>query len=102
MGKRAAKNEAYRKALEKLQPAEDFARLIIRKRMELGLTQEDVAERMGTTNTVISRLESGQHQASLKTLRRLAEAFESRLVVGFEAETATEDAESAPPVLAGV
>lgn len=86
MAKRAAKSDAYRAALDQLRPAEDLARLIIRKRMELGLTQADVARRMGTTNTVISRLESGQHRASLTTLRRLAEAFESRVVIGFEAE----------------
>ncbi len=86
IAKRAAKSDAYRNALEQLRPAEDLARLIIRRRMQLGLTQEDVARRMGTTNTVISRLESGQHRASLTTLRRLAEALESRVVIGFEGE----------------
>jgi transcriptional regulator with XRE-family HTH domain len=39
---------------------------------------------MGTTASVISRIESGQHATSLRTLKRLAEALELRLVIGFE------------------
>ena len=39
---------------------------------------------MGTSHSVISRIESGQHPTSVTTLRRLAEAFETHLIVGFE------------------
>jgi len=86
MDANAAAEQAYREALQELQPAENLARLIIHRRTELGLTQQEVAERMGTSHSVISRLESGQHQVSLRTLRRVARAFESRLVVGFVPE----------------
>jgi ribosome-binding protein aMBF1 (putative translation factor) len=47
-GKRhARKSAAYRKALEEQLPYEQFARLVIRKRMQLGLTQQELAKRMG-------------------------------------------------------
>jgi transcriptional regulator with XRE-family HTH domain len=39
---------------------------------------------MGTTASVISRVESGQHRSSAETLRRLAEALEGHAVLGFE------------------
>jgi transcriptional regulator with XRE-family HTH domain len=51
---------------------------------DLGLSQRDVAERMGTSNTAISRIESGRHPTKQDTLARLAEALEMRYVHGFE------------------
>jgi len=92
MQKRARQSAAYRAALEEQRPFEEFARLVIHKRMALGLTQEELAQRMGTSHSVISRLESGQHSASLATMRKLAQALESHLVYGFQDEAP--DAES--------
>lgn len=77
-------SQAYAAEWERLRPFEEIARLVILRRGRLGLSQEDVAERMGTTASVISRIESGQHATSMKTLKRLAEALELRFVVGFE------------------
>jgi transcriptional regulator with XRE-family HTH domain len=39
---------------------------------------------VGASHSVISRIECGQHPTSVTMLRRLAEAFETHLVVGFE------------------
>jgi transcriptional regulator with XRE-family HTH domain len=39
---------------------------------------------MGTTASVVSRIESGQHRTSTETLRRLGEALEGQAVVGFD------------------
>jgi len=86
MEKRAHKSAAYRAALEEQQPYEQFARLVIRKRMQLGLTQEELAKRMGTSHSVISRLESGQHRFSFATMRKLAKALDTHLVYGFQDE----------------
>ncbi|RMH80602.1 MAG: XRE family transcriptional regulator [Actinomyces sp.] len=58
--------------------------MVILRRAELGLTQQELAERMGTTKSVISRIESGQHRTSTETLRRLAEALDGHAVVGFD------------------
>lgn len=86
MEKRARKNPAYKAALEEQQPYEQFARLVIRKRMQLGLTQQELAERMGTSHSVVSRLESGQHRFSFATMRKLAKALDTHLVYGFQDE----------------
>jgi transcriptional regulator with XRE-family HTH domain len=53
--------------------------------MSLGLSQAELAKRMGTSHSAISRIESGQHRTSVATLQRLADALGLRFVVGFEA-----------------
>lgn len=80
----------YREADDKLAPFEQIARLVIMRRAELGLSQQEVAERMGTTASVISRVESGQHRTSTETLRRLAEALDGHAVFGFDFDGAGE------------
>jgi ribosome-binding protein aMBF1 (putative translation factor) len=81
--RRAARSAAYRAELERIAPYEGIARIVIARRQALGLTQQELAERVGTTHSVISRIESGQHPVSVTTLRRLAAAFDTHLVVGF-------------------
>jgi transcriptional regulator with XRE-family HTH domain len=49
-----------------------LARIVIRRRMELDLTQEELAVRRGTSHSAISRIESGQQGTSVQTLQRLA------------------------------
>ena len=58
------------------------ANQMLKARSRAGLTQDAVAERMGTTKSAISRLESaGKHAPSLATLRRYAEAVGCELQV---------------------
>ena len=58
--------------------------MVIARRMLAGWTQQELAARMGTSHSVISRIEGGQHATSVRTLARLADAFETHLVVGFD------------------
>jgi ribosome-binding protein aMBF1 (putative translation factor) len=74
----------YRETQDRLRPFEEIARVVIMRRAHLGLTQQELAERMGTTKSVVSRIESGQHRTSTDTLRRLAEALDGHAVIGFE------------------
>jgi predicted transcriptional regulator len=66
---------------------EEFALLdvLLKARHEAGLSQAQVAERMGTKGPAIARLEralaTGQHSPSLATLRKYARACGKRLVV---------------------
>jgi ribosome-binding protein aMBF1 (putative translation factor) len=69
---------------ERLAPFEGLARLVIMRRAALGISQEQLARRMLTTASAISRIESGQHATNARTLMRLAEALDARAVVGFE------------------
>ncbi len=79
-----ARSRGYRDAHDRLRPFEQLARVVIMRRAQLGLTQQALAERMGTTASAISRIESGQHRTSTETLRRLAEGLEGRAILGFE------------------
>src|SRR5438105_1709667 len=81
---RRAKNVAYQAEQARLAPYEELARKIIRYRMKRGLTQAQLAAKVGTSHSAISRLESGRHAASSETLRKLALALDMRLVIGFE------------------
>jgi ribosome-binding protein aMBF1 (putative translation factor) len=81
---RARRSAGYREARERLAPYEQLARIVLRRRIDLQLTQEQLAERMGTSHSAISRIESGQHSTSVQTLQRLATALEMRFVMGFE------------------
>jgi ribosome-binding protein aMBF1 (putative translation factor) len=69
---------------ERLAPFEALARLVIMRRAALGLSQQQLAERMHTTPSAISRIESGQHATNARTLMRLAEALDARAILGFE------------------
>jgi len=81
---RRALRSAYRAEQERLAPFEELARLVIKHRAALGISQEELAQRVGTSHSAISRIESGRHKTSVETLQRLAHALEVRLVVGFE------------------
>jgi ribosome-binding protein aMBF1 (putative translation factor) len=74
----------YREEAERLAGFERLARVVILRRAQLGLTQADLAARMKTTPSVISRIESGQHATSSRTLKRLAKALDGRAVIGFD------------------
>ncbi|GAB6096784.1 helix-turn-helix transcriptional regulator [Desulfatiferula olefinivorans] len=54
-----------------------LARQLIQARMKARMTQEQVAKRMGTTQSVVARLESGHPLPSLRSLKRYAEAVNS-------------------------
>ena len=58
-----------------------FIDQFLRARAAAGLTQAQVAERIGTTQSAIARLESGagRHQPSLGTLQKYAQALGCRL-----------------------
>lgn len=67
-----------------LAPEFDMARELITARARAGLTQSDVAQRMGTTQSVIARLEGGKRAPSLRTVQRYAQAVGGRAVVRIE------------------
>jgi transcriptional regulator with XRE-family HTH domain len=81
--KRALGRSEVRREYDRL--AEEFAFLdeILKARAECGLSQAEVAERIGTTQSAIARLESpsGRHSPSIATLQRYASALGYRLEV---------------------
>lgn len=69
---------------EALKDEFDMARELIAARGRAGLTQVEVAQRMGTTQSVIARLESGKRMPSMRTVQRYASAIGARAVVRLE------------------
>ena len=59
-----------------------FRALVHRVRTDAGLTQTELAERMGTTQSAIARMEGGGVRPTLETLEKLARAIGSDLIVG--------------------
>ena len=80
------KNPAVRKEYERLEK-EEFALLdlLLEARREAGLTQAQVADRMGTQAPAVARMEralaSGKHSPSVATIRRYLAACGKQLVV---------------------
>ena len=82
--KKWLKDPKYRKAYDALREEFALAEAVIETRRRAGLTQQQLARKMGTTQPVIARLESGNTRPSLRTLERLAEATGSQLVISFQ------------------
>jgi len=81
--KRWSEDPKYRKTYDALQEEFALAGAVIEARKRAGLTQQQLARRMGTTQPVVARLESGNTRPSLRTLERLADATGSSLVISF-------------------
>ncbi len=64
----------FRKEYEALELEYKIALELIKARSKAGLTQQEVAAKMGTTQSVIARLESGTMLPSVKTLNKFAQA----------------------------
>jgi ribosome-binding protein aMBF1 (putative translation factor) len=61
-----------------------LAEAIVGARSRAGLTQEEVAQRMRTTQSNIARLEAGRTIPSTRTLKKFADAVGARLKITFE------------------
>lgn len=77
------KDEEVRSEYERLRPRYEAIRQIISARREQNLTQEELAKRVGTQKSNISRLESGNYNPSLDLLIKVAEALGKELNVQF-------------------
>lgn len=66
--------------------ADEFAiaHELIAARLRAGLSQGEVAERMGTTQSVVARLESGRRPPSMRSVQRFAQAVGGRVVLRIE------------------
>lgn len=75
------KDPAFRAEYDRLKPEFALALALIEARAKAGLTQTEVAKKMGTTQSVVARIESGQNPPNLKTLERYANAVGRRIQV---------------------
>jgi transcriptional regulator with XRE-family HTH domain len=82
----AMKNPDLRRAYEELEPAYQLIRLRIMR----GLTQQEMAERVGTTQSSIARLEGGKVKRSLSFIERVVAALDGRVIVSIKPTSAVE------------
>ena len=73
------KDAAFRAEYERLKPEFALALALIKAREKAGMTQAQVAKRMGTTQSVVARIEAAQNTPNLKTLERYANAVGRRI-----------------------
>jgi len=78
-------NPEVKAKYDALAPEFEIAAELLRARLRAGLSQAELAERMGTSQSAIARLESGQTLPSTKTILRYAEATGSRYHVRLSA-----------------
>lgn len=75
-------NPEFKAEYESQQPYFEIAMQIIKARIDAGLTQKQLAERLGTTQSVIARIESFDYgRINLQTLQKIADALGMRLQV---------------------
>jgi DNA-binding XRE family transcriptional regulator len=99
MAQRAVRSAEFRAEQERLADYAAIAAQVILHRTRNNLTQQELAKRVGTSHSAISRIESGQHRTSVETLRRIAQALNLRLTITFESPPAAK-AERPEPSLA--
>jgi transcriptional regulator with XRE-family HTH domain len=93
MHRRWMEEPEYRKSYEALEGEFALAKAIIDARNRVGLTQAELARKMGTTQPVLARLEGGRARPSMRTLERLARATGTRLLIRFKPRHAKQTAD---------
>jgi len=81
--KKWLKNKKVKKAYTELGPEFKLVQMIIEKRIKQGLTQAELAKKIGTKQSAISRLERGDYNPTVDFLKNLAEALGAELHISF-------------------
>ena len=96
---KASKRRGFRKAYAALEAEYALAHEMLSARTRAGLTQETVADRMGTTKSAVSRLEgAGKHAPSVASLKKYADAVGCKLKIEFIPQPAKRSASARPGV----
>ena len=73
--KELLKDKATRKEYERLGPRYKIIAELIKMRIKKGMTQKDLAEKIGTKQTAIARLESGRENISIDSLEKICRSM---------------------------
>ena len=77
------KDPQFKKEWDKLDPWAETVKALIELRRKETLTQKELAKKLNTTQSAISRLESGEYNPSFRFLQRLAQALGKRIEIRF-------------------
>lgn len=75
------KNKKINKAYKEIGPEFKLVQMIIEKRIKQGLTQAELAKKIGTKQSAISRLERGSYNPTVAFLKNVAKALNSELYI---------------------
>jgi len=76
--------EVKKKIEEDPDPMLELQSQILELRLEKGLSQEELAEKAGTKQTIISRVERGANQPSIDTIQKIAKALDRKVKIKLE------------------
>ncbi|MBI5193856.1 MAG: helix-turn-helix transcriptional regulator [Nitrospirae bacterium] len=83
------KNPEFKKAWDDLEPEFELLGSMIKARERKKISQAELAKRLGTKQSAISRLERGAFsKATVETLKKIADALDSRLIIKLQAKKA--------------
>lgn len=82
--KRLLQDKKFAGAVRELAPEFEMVRQIIRARIDQNLSQAELARRVGTRQSNISRLESGDYNPSLQFLKKVADGLGKKLHISLE------------------
>lgn len=75
------KRKGVKKEYDALGPEFELITSLIKRRLERGLTQKELASRIGTKQASIARLESGTYNPSLAFLNKVSYALGARICI---------------------
>ena len=81
--KKRMKNKAYRVGFEKEKLRLDIALLLIDLRKKKKMSQKSLAEKIGTSQSAIARIESGNGNFTVNTLGKIAATFHKNVKISF-------------------
>ena len=82
-----ANQDAYRRAYAEADLASRLSEIVYRLRTNAGLTQTELARRMGTTQSAITRVEAGGSTPTLDLLDRVGRALDLQITLTVSGET---------------
>jgi len=79
--KKLLQDKTVKKAYSDLAPQYALIEMIIRKRLKAGLSQETLAQKLGTKQSAIARFESGKTNPTLSFLTNITSALNGKLTI---------------------
>lgn len=79
--KEVLKNKEIKYIYDEIGPEFELVKLLIAKRIKNGLTQEELAEKTGTKQSAIARLESGKYNPSISFLNKIAHGLGTKIKI---------------------
>lgn len=82
--KESLKDKRFREVWKKAEPEYLLAKALIKKRLEKNMSQRQLAKKTGTSQAVISKIETMDANPSFSQLNKLAIALDSKFYFGFK------------------